>query len=63
MILIILVFALGIGIAIEFLQENFTEKRTFDSYDILANSIGAIASFLYVKKFYAIKNEFKISLW
>ena len=56
-ILIILFLALITGITIEFLQENFTHYRTFDWYDILANSIGAIASFIYVKKFYAIKNE------
>ncbi len=62
-ILIILVLALIMGISIEFLQENLTLHRTFDWYDILANSIGAMASFIYVKKFYAIKNEFKISLW
>ena len=48
--------AVILGIAIEFLQENFTHNRTFDWYDILANSIGAIVSFIYVKKFYAIKN-------
>lgn len=62
-IVIVLVLALVIGITIEFLQENLTQNRTFDGYDILANSIGAITSFFYVKKFYAIKNEFKISLW
>ena len=60
-LLIILFSAITIGISIEFLQENFTHNRTFDWYDILANSIGAIASFIYVKKFCAIKNEFKIS--
>jgi VanZ family protein len=60
---IILFLAVIIGVAIEFLQENLTLHRTFDWYDILANSIGAMASFIYVKKFYAIKNEFKISLW
>lgn len=61
-LLIILFLAVITGILIEFLQENFTQNRSFDWYDILANSIGAIASFMYVKKFYAIKNEFKISL-
>ena len=61
-VLIILFLALIIGVSIEFLQENFTSNRTFDWYDILANSIGAIASFIYVKKFCAIKNEIKISL-
>lgn len=56
-IVIILFFALVIGVSIEFLQENFTDNRTFDWYDILANSIGAIASFMYVKKFNAIKKQ------
>lgn len=55
-ILIILFLGVTMGIAIEFMQEKFTLHRTFDWYDILANSIGAIASFMYVKKFYAIKN-------
>ena len=55
-ILIILFLAVSLGAIIEFMQENFTQNRTFDWYDILANSIGAIASFIYVKKFYAIKN-------
>ena len=55
-ILIVLFLALIIGISIEFMQESFTLHRTFDWYDILANSIGALASFIYVKKFYAIKN-------
>jgi len=53
---LILFLALILGITIEFLQENFTYTRTFDWYDILANSIGAVASFMYVKKFYAIKD-------
>jgi VanZ family protein len=62
-LLIILLLALTTGIIIEFLQENYTNHRTFDWYDVLANFIGALASFIYVKKFYGIKNEFKISLW
>jgi VanZ family protein len=62
-VIIILFLAIITGITIEFLQENFTNHRTFDWYDILANSVGAVASFIYVKKFYVIKNEFKISLW
>ena len=48
---LILFLALILGITIEFLQENFTQNRTFDWYDILANSLGALASFIYVKKF------------
>ena len=55
-ILIVLFLAVTTGILIEFLQENLTRNRTFDWYDVIANSIGAIAGFIYVKKFYAIKN-------
>ena len=55
-ILIILFLALALGILIEFLQENITLNRTFDWYDILANSIGTFASFIIVKKKHAIKN-------
>jgi VanZ family protein len=60
-LLIVLFSALTLGILIEFLQKNFTHNRSFDWYDILANSIGAIVSFIYVKKFCAIKNQIKIS--
>ncbi len=62
-LLVILCLGLLLGILIEVLQENFTKNRTFDWFDILANSIGAFASFFLIKKFYKIKNEFKISLW
>lgn len=61
-LLLILCFALLLGVIIEFLQENFTLHRTFDWYDILANSMGAISSFWLVQKIYQIKNDIKISL-
>ena len=50
-ILIILILAIVMGVTVEVLQENFTINRTFDWYDILANSLGATVSFIYVKKF------------
>ncbi|MES2864525.1 MAG: VanZ family protein [Bacteroidota bacterium] len=53
---IILISAIVLGITIEVMQESFTVNRTFDWYDILANSIGALASFIYVNKFCTIKN-------
>ena len=49
--LTVLFLALFMGISIEFMQENLTQHRTFDWYDILANSAGAITSFTYVNKF------------
>jgi VanZ family protein len=54
--LVVLFFALLLGITIEIIQENFTLKRIFDWYDILANSIGAFTSFIFFKNIYAIKN-------
>lgn len=37
---------IGFGIVIEIFQEVITDYRVFDVYDILANSIGVIVSFL-----------------
>lgn len=54
--LIVLCSGLLLGVIIEVSQENFTKSRTFDWFDILANSIGAFASFFLTKKFYKIKN-------
>ena len=54
--LIVLFLAIALGICIEFLQENLTTTRTFDYYDIVANTIGAFLSFMYVNRFLKIKN-------
>jgi VanZ family protein len=54
-VLLILGFAIFLGCTIEVLQENFTLHRSFDWYDILANTIGAMVSFILVIKFYQIK--------
>ena len=37
---------ISFGIVIELFQEILTDYRTFDNYDILANSLGVIISFL-----------------
>ena len=55
--LIVVVIAIIIGISIEFLQEKFTQNRVFDWYDILANSMGAITSFILVKSSQSIQNK------
>lgn len=49
--LLILTLGIFLGITIEFLQDNFTKTRTFDVYDILANTIGAVLSFIFVNRF------------
>ncbi len=55
--IIVLFIALCLGISIEFLQEKFTENRAFDWYDIVANSLGAITSFILVKSYHVIQNK------
>lgn len=42
-------FAFATGLAFEVLQGTITESRTFDVYDIMANTIGAISGFLFLK--------------
>lgn len=46
----IVAFAIAYGILIEICQNLFTTKRIADIYDALANSFGAIAAFVYIKK-------------
>lgn len=49
-----ILISLGIisfGIVIEVFQEIITDYRVFDVYDILANSIGVIVSYLFFKLF------------
>ena len=55
--LIVVLIAIILGITIEFLQEKFTQNRVFDWYDILANSMGAITSFILVKSYQSIQNK------
>jgi VanZ family protein len=54
---IVVVLAIFLGIGIEFLQKYCTPKRTFDWYDIVANSLGAISSFFLVKNYFEIQNK------
>lgn len=55
--LIVVLIAIILGITIEFLQEKFTQNRVFDWYDILANSMGAITSFILIKSYQSIQNK------
>jgi VanZ family protein len=55
--LMVVVLAIFLGISIEFLQKYCTQKRTFDWYDIVANSFGAISSFIFVKIYHAIQKK------
>jgi VanZ family protein len=38
------------GIAIEFIQRNFVPHRSFDFFDIVADSIGCVAGFVIARK-------------
>lgn len=49
---VILIGAILMGICIEFMQENCTMHRTFDYYDILANTLGALSAFIFFVTFY-----------
>ena len=40
-------FSVGLGIGLEFLQRDYIPNRSFDEYDILADSTGAIIAALY----------------
>jgi len=42
---------------IEFLQEKYTKNRAFDWYDIVANALGAVTSFILVKSYHVIQNK------
>ena len=55
--LMVVIVAIILGISIEFLQENFTQNRAFDWYDIVANALGAITSFILVKSYHVIQNK------
>ena len=44
-LIFICLFAIGYGIAIEFVQKNFIPNRSFEVLDIVADSTGAIAAF------------------
>ncbi len=44
---IIVVISIIYGIIIEVLQKELTQYRTFDKYDILANTMGTIVAYLF----------------
>jgi VanZ family protein len=53
-ILIVIAISLFYGIAIEILQETCTKTRHADINDVLANSVGALAAFVF---FYILKER------
>ncbi len=55
--LMVVIVAIILGISIEFLQEKFTQNRVFDWYDIIANSMGAITSFIIVIFYQSVQNK------
>jgi len=46
-IVLLTLFSIGLGIGLEFLQRDYIPNRSFDVYDILADSTGAIIAALY----------------
>ena len=43
-IVILTLFSVGLGIGLEFLQRDYIPNRSFDGFDIMADSIGALAA-------------------
>lgn len=53
----IVLLAIAIGVLIELLQKEFTKTRTFDWLDIIANTLGAISCYLFIKLFFQTKKD------
>ncbi|MFB6455695.1 VanZ family protein [Chitinophaga sp. Hz27] len=54
LLLLFVVFAAAYGLAIEFIQKYYAEGRSFDMYDVLADTIGAIAGIWVFRIFISI---------
>lgn len=59
--LLILLIAILYGIIMEIFQGLLTVDRTPDSYDVIANSSGALTGWIIAKKYLQNKNQYKIS--
>jgi VanZ family protein len=46
-IVLLTLFSVGLGIGLEFLQRDYIPNRSFDVYDIMADSAGAIIAAVY----------------
>ena len=46
--LIIALFGVGYGVAIEFVQKNFIPYRSFDVFDIVADTVGCALAWLWL---------------
>jgi len=46
-IVLLTLFSIGLGTGLEFLQRDYIPNRSFDGYDIIADSTGAILAAIY----------------
>lgn len=46
-IVLLTLFSVGLGIGLEFLQRDYIPNRSFDGYDVIADSVGAIIAAVY----------------
>ena len=59
--LIIITFGtIAYGIAVEFIQENFTTGRSFDFYDIVADAIGTLIATTIFFRIYLDKRDLNV---
>jgi len=48
---IVVLGTIAYGVAMEFVQRDFVENRSFDVVDILADALGALLGYLVIKRF------------
>jgi VanZ family protein len=48
--LLITITAIAFGAIMEFVQRDFVANRSFDIWDILADSVGSVAGFIVARK-------------
>lgn len=53
----VFLLAILLGVLIEVMQKMFTKTRTFDWFDILANTIGAFSCFVFIRFFNQAKKD------
>jgi hypothetical protein len=46
-IVLLTLFSMGLGIGLEFLQRDYIPNRSFDGYDMIADSLGAVMAAVY----------------
>ena len=46
----VVIICIGYGIAVEFIQKYYIPNRSFDLYDIVADTLGSVVAYWFVRK-------------